>query len=82
MIEIVVHNLDWIGVVCGILGWYIMPKTDDNKKYLVFIIGASSWIVWGVSDKTYSVVFLQSVFLFLYIRAYWLGEKNGSSRTE
>jgi hypothetical protein len=67
MLKILLSHFDWIGVVCGLIGWWVIT----NNKTLaakIMIIGASSWIIWGIISQTWSVVLAQTYFLIMYIR--------------
>lgn len=65
--KFIVEHLDWLGVVVGLAGAYLLAKT----RFIGLIVVAFTntiWIFWAFGTRTYSLGFLQCCFLFLNIR--------------
>ncbi|QQR98872.1 MAG: nicotinamide mononucleotide transporter [Sphingobacteriales bacterium] len=60
-------KFDWIGVCFSLLGWYLMSK-HRFKGLLVLFIANILWIIFGIQEKLYSLVFLQVSFIVLNIK--------------
>ena len=65
-----VMYLDWLGVGCGLAGWYFMPR-NERLAMAFLLIGPIAWIVWAIPKQLWSVVFVQFCFWLLYLRMVW-----------
>ena len=66
-------------LVTVIAAWYIASerKFRRNWGFWLFLLSNLLWIVWGVHDQAYALIFLQLCLAFLNIRGAF---KNRSER--
>jgi hypothetical protein len=68
MIDFYFLHADWVGVACGLIGWWFMP-THRKRALLILTFGTLNWIFWAILfSHVWSVLFVQTCFCLLNIR--------------
>ncbi len=57
---------DWLAVVTGITGAWLVTSRDARRRYwgfVGFLLSNLCWVLWGSLTSTWSVTTVQTVFL-------------------
>lgn len=55
------YRLDWIGSALGLAGAALLAANTTGSEYgwLLFLLSNVAWIVYGIGEKTWSLVTMQ-----------------------
>lgn len=69
--------MDWVAAAFNLLGLWLLADHGKAAIYC-FLISSSVFLVWGILNKIWSIVALQSVLILLNIRVLYKWRHNGS----
>jgi hypothetical protein len=66
-----INALQWPAMVVTVLAAWLVAsqrKFKRNWGFWIFLLSNVLWIVWGLNDRAYALIFLQVCLAFLNIR--------------
>ena len=61
-------HADWVGVICGLTGWWFMP-TNRKLALTILTFGTLNWMMWALLfSRVWSVLCVQTCFCLLNLR--------------